>query len=78
MEKTGSNEAQRPCSYRAEIDSLQFYSDKSKSPIRTPDPVASIFRRPMTPISLGQMKKSYFIQTTADKFKNVWVDKLCL
>ena len=46
----------RSSSYEAEIEILQYYSDRSSSPIQTSVRMPSIYRRPLTPDSFAHMK----------------------
>ena len=68
----------RSSSYEAEIEILQYYSDRSTSPVQTSVKMPSIYRRPMTPDSFAHLKQNYFQPTSAAKFKDVWLLKRCL
>ena len=68
----------RSSSYEAEIEILQYHSDRSTSPIQTSVRIPSIYRRALTPDSFSHLKLTYFQPTSAAKFKDVWLLKRCL
>jgi hypothetical protein len=65
--------------YIAELDVLQYYSIHAKSPkTDRKKPMSSVFRRPLTPGTYGELKGSFFFKTNPERFKNVMKEGRCL
>ena len=65
--------------YIAELDVLQYYSIHAKSPkTDRKKSMSSVFRRPLTPKTYGELKGSFFFKTNPERFKNVMKEGRCL
>ena len=74
-----SSRSSSTSAYIAELDVLQYYSIHSKSPkTDRKAPMASVFRRPLTPGTYGELKGSFFFKTNPERFKTVMKDGRCL
>ena len=69
----------RSGSYSTEVEALQYHTIFSESPgPRRKTSMPSMFRRALTPKTLGHLKETYFHKTNANKFSDVRTANRCL